>query len=451
MDHLPLKQIAIHYSLLPLSEKNGCIVFGAINPENVTLKQELEFLLSREVRFVARTEAEILAGLKELYGAESALPVAAPVVSAEFIEDSAPSEIVAEFLRNAVELRASDIHFEPAHDVLKTRMRIDGVLQWGTDIPEEIQPAIISHIKILSGMDIAEKRRPQDGKFNFECNNRSIDVRVSTIPTVYGEKIVLRLLDRESLDLSLEHIGFLPDQRVLFEKYIHLKQGIILVTGPTGSGKTTTLYAALNQLNRPEVNIVTVEDPIEYELKGLNQTQVHPQIDYTFANALRSFLRQDPDIILVGEIRDTETAQIAIRASLTGHLVFSTVHTNSTVDTISRLVDMGVPAYLLAATLKLVVAQRLVRKNCPYCADNSDRKYCPCCRGTGYFGRIGLFELLPVTPEIQEAVRRQESRQYLQALAEKIGVVTFSQAGEFYIKQGILKSEELERVFSEMS
>jgi len=230
-----------------------------------------------------------------------------------------------------------------------------------------------------------------------------------------------------------------------------LKQGIILVTGPTGSGKTTTLYAALNQLNHPEVNIVTVEDPIEYELKGLNQTQVHPQIDYTFANALRSFLRQDPDIILVGEIRDTETAQIAIRASLTGHLVFSTVHTNSTIDTISRLVDMDVPAYLLSATLKLVVAQRLMRKNCSYCAENPDKKYCPRCRGTGYFGRIGIFELLPVTPEIQEAIRRQESRQYLQTLAEKTGLVTFSQAGEFYIKQGTLKREELERVFSEMS
>ncbi len=270
-------------------------------------------------------------------------------------------------ISNCIKSRASDIHFEPYEKKMICRARVDGILVNQEVISKDQIPEILSRIKIMSGLDIAEKRRPQDGRIRFQYDNRMIDIRVSFIPTDFGEKAVLRILDKESLKLELSSLGFTQPQLSLFEKKIKSPNGIILVTGPTGSGKTTTLYAALSSLKSEESNISTVEDPIEYNLEGINQTQVKPEIDLTFSSMLRSLLRQDPNILMVGEIRDRETLEIAMRASLTGHLVFSTLHTNNAIATISRLIDMGGERALLASTIKLIVAQRLIRLNCQYC------------------------------------------------------------------------------------
>jgi len=449
VDENLIRDLVIRYNLLPVGRRDNCFLFAAENTDDTELRRGIEFILGTKVEFVYRTKEEIEKGLKRLYGDDRLYGVVGDSIEDEHIEDKMPTEIVSELLFKAVRLRASDIHFESSLYGLKTRFRIDGLLQKGPVISNELRNAIVNHIKILADLDISEKRRPQDGKFNFTYEGRKIDVRVSTVPSVHGEKVVLRKKKKKSLNLSLSSLGFLKEQEELFKKYLNLRQGIILVTGPTGSGKTTTLYAVLNYLNREEVNIMTVEDPVEYELDGLNQTQVHPQIGYTFANALRSFLRQDPDIILVGEIRDVETAKMAIRASLTGHLVFSTLHTNSTVDTIARLIDMDVPSYLLAATLKLIVAQRLIRKICPICKNGKEAKKCSKCSGTGYYGRVGIFEMLPITYDVQEAIKKQLPKKEVYEIIKDMGIFTFEKVIEYYIKNGITTRSEVDRVFSE--
>lgn len=333
-------------------------------------------------------------------------------------------------ITNCITSRASDIHFEPYEKKMICRARIDGILVNQEGISKEQIPEILSRIKIMSGLDIAEKRRPQDGRIRFLYHNRMIDIRVSFIPTDFGEKAVLRILDKESLKLNLNSLGFTKSQLALFENKIKSPNGIILVTGPTGSGKTTTLYAALNSLKSEELNISTVEDPIEYNLEGINQTQVKPEIDLTFSKMLRSLLRQDPNILMVGEIRDNETLEIAIRAALTGHLVFSTLHTNNAIATISRLIDMGGASMLLASTIKLIVAQRLVRLNCQYCiadglndidmiaAQNLNLQLsksvkhsvgCERCNHTGYFGRKAIYELLNINDSLKDGITKNKS------------------------------------------
>jgi len=344
--------------------------------------------------------------------------------------------IVTDLLWEAIRRRASDIHFEPFEDSMQIRFRVDGVLQNIVTVPAHRVSELVSRLKIMAHMDIAEKRRAQDGKIRFTEQGRDIDIRVSTLPTGFGEKAVLRLLDTKSFDFSLESIGLNSEDREKFKVAIEQPNGIVLITGPTGSGKSTTLYGAVNHLKKPGINISTVEDPIEYNMPGINQSQVKPEIDMTFANLLRTLLRQDPNVIMVGEMRDQETAEIAIRASLTGHLVLSTLHTNDSLSAITRLIDIGIESYLVSSSLTMVVAQRLVRKICDHCKceqqDTDDLRKrigfdlttplyygvgCSHCNHTGFSGRVGLFEILTVSEELRSMISENVSlvamREYL--------------------------------------
>ncbi len=382
---------------------------------------------------------------------------------------AADSRIVKEInaiVASCIRQQASDIHFEPGETHLTCRARIDGVLQEKAHLPSADAMEVLSRIKIMSGLDIAEKRRPQDGRIRFELDNRHVDIRVSTIPTDGGEKAVLRLLDKESLRLDLAELGFSENQRRLFLERISVPNGIVLVTGPTGSGKTTTLYAAMQHLKSPRVNISTVEDPIEYNLAGINQTQVKPEINLTFSSMLRALLRQDPNIIMIGEIRDRETLEIAIRASLTGHLVLSTIHTNSAVSTVTRLLDMGAEPYLLASSLKLIVGQRLVRKLCPDCAattlddachaaaeklgialsqDARNSAGCSQCSETGFRGRTAIYELLSIDENLKNAINDRQSEQHLIQIANRGSYRTMVQMAADYVNHGVTTPAEVLR------
>ena len=372
---------------------------------------------------------------------------------------------VDQVIHQAVELGASDIHLEPFEKRYVLRYRMDGVLQEMAELQMNQKDAIISRIKIMATLDIAEKRRPQDGRIRIHSkqgNHQLIDLRVSSLPTDFGEKIVMRILDKSRQNLNLTALGFEDHTLSEFKKAIYNPYGMILVTGPTGSGKTTTLYAALNELNSPEVNITTIEDPIEYNLDGINQTKVHEDIGLSFSAILRSILRQDPNVIMVGEIRDGETAEIAIRSALTGHLVFSTLHTNDAPSAISRLVDMKVEPFLVASSVRLVMAQRLVRKVCEECKEpykpdefmlndlglDPDAEYvqgkgCEVCNGTGYKGRTALIEIMPISEEITSLIVRQANAYELKQVAKQEGMKTLRQTGIEKIKAGITTVEEV--------
>lgn len=348
-------------------------------------------------------------------------------------------------IMQAVTEGVSDIHIEPQEDILKVRYRIDGILSEQNDIPRHLQAAIISRIKILANMNIAERRKPQDGRFQLKMGSRQIDIRVSCMPTIYGENIVMRLLDQGSTLLHLKETGF---QKEVLEKYIKLlyqPNGIILVTGPTGSGKTTTLYASLNEINTTTKNIVTIEDPVEYRLKGIRQIQINPSVDLTFATGLRSILRQDPDIIMVGEIRDRETAEIAVQAALTGHLVLATLHTNNAAGAVARLIDMGIEPFLISSSLIGVLAQRLVRRQCQDCAG----KGCPRCHHSGYKTRTGIYELMPVTDQLRPLIIKKASSEEINLAAVSAGMVTLREDGMKKVEQGITTREEILRVTQE--
>lgn len=403
---------------------------------------------------------------KESKGSMSRSPEHHP---ADSQSDSRVVKLINDIINDGIRQKASDIHFEPNEDYVQCRARIDGVLLNRQQITSEDAPEVISRLKIMSGLDIAEKRRPQDGRIGFKYEHRMVDIRVSIIPTDGGEKAVLRLLDKESLKLDLNTLGFTQELLTLFTERISTPNGIVLVTGPTGSGKTTTLYATLSHLNSPEVNISTVEDPIEYNLQGINQTQVKPGIGVTFSTMLRSLLRQDPNIIMVGEIRDRETLDMAIQASLTGHLVLSTLHTNSAISTLSRLLDMGAEPYLLSSSLRLIVAQRLVRKNCPHCitdstsdenlvaarklglpggADIKSSQGCSECNQTGFTGRTALYELLPLSDTIKQAVTNGESEQDILNIARREGFTVMSDMATGLISNGITTPVEVLRELS---
>jgi general secretion pathway protein E len=340
-------------------------------------------------------------------------------------------------------MRASDIHLEPLERSFRIRFRVDGVLHEMPSPPKKLQPAIISRLKIMTGsMSIAEKRLPQDGRISLRLGTRAIDVRVSTLPGAHGERAVLRLLDKSGERISLEAVGMQGDVLQKFERLIAQPHGIILVTGPTGSGKTTTLYASLARLDAAHNNIMTVEDPIEYELPGVGQTQVNPRIELTFARALRAILRQDPDIVMIGEIRDVETAQIAIQASLTGHLVLATLHTNDAASAVTRLMDMGVEPFLLSSSLLGVLAQRLVRKYCLQCHG----KGCEACGQTGYSGRTGVFELLLVDERIRGQIHAQAGEAEIRASAQAAGMSLMQADGQRLVAQGITSAAEVLRV-----
>jgi general secretion pathway protein E len=375
-------------------------------------------------------------------------------------------------ITRAIETRASDIHFEPFEDQFRVRYRIDGVLHDVESPPNRLQAAVVSRIKIMAKLNIAERRLPQDGRIMLRVKGKEIDFRVSSIPTIHGESIVLRILDKSSIVLDIERLGFPEDTLMGFNELIQRPHGIILVTGPTGSGKTTTLYCVLEKINSSEKKIITVEDPVEYQLKGINQIQVKPSIGLNFGNALRSIVRQDPDVILIGEIRDTETAEIAIHSALTGHLVLSTLHTNDAPSAITRLIDMGMEDYLLSSTIIGILAQRLVRIACPHCREpyspdsriikemklNGDDpqglkitevKGCESCSNTGYWGRTGIFEFLRVTDDIQGLILGKKDSHIIKEAARKNGMRTLREDGWVKVKQGVTTISEVLRVTQE--
>ncbi|CAN5489810.1 hypothetical protein BH23BAC3_BH23BAC3_22430 [soil metagenome] len=374
-------------------------------------------------------------------------------------------QIINTLLHTAIEQNVSDIHLEPFEDMFRVRFRLDGVLQDTARIELYHREAVISRVKIMGGLDIAEKRRPQDGRIRLDRESKAIDLRVSSLPTVYGEKIVLRVLDKGSLNLNLKELGFEEQSLVTFRRNIQLPYGMILVTGPTGSGKTTTLYSALNELNTEHVNITTIEDPIEYNLNGITQTQVHNDIGLSFSAILRSILRQDPNIVMLGEIRDGETAKIATRAALTGHMVLSTLHTNDAPSAVARLKDVGVESFLIASSVRMIVAQRLVRRICPNCKEartplerelkslkleNFDGQVttgagCDQCNQTGFRGRVSLFEIMEIDEQISKMIAKGTGSSYLKNAAKKAGLKTLREVGLKKIKQGITTPDEVLR------
>lgn len=366
--------------------------------------------------------------------------------------------LVYEIISEAIHAGSSDIHFEPSERDIKVRFRQDGLLRVHRTIGSRSKAEVLSRLKIMANLDIAERRRPQDGRIRLEGGGtgqgRAIDVRVSTLPTEHGEKIVLRILDKGAVPLDLAHLGLDPARQATLEKTLKLPYGMILMTGPTGAGKTTTLYTCLSLIKSPETNIVTVEDPIEYKLEGITQTAVKADVGYTFANALRTILRQDPNVIMVGEIRDRETAEIAVRAALTGHLVLSTLHTNDAPGAVTRLLDMGIEPFLLASALSLIGAQRLVRRVCPHCAERAlspqglaevRGKGCHLCNRTGYSGRVGLYEMLPVTEAIRSLITEKKDAGQIREAAVREGMVGLREDGLLKVKDGVTTLEEVVR------
>lgn len=359
--------------------------------------------------------------------------------------------LVNEIISEAIHAGSSDIHFEPFEREMKVRLRQDGILRVHRTINARSKAEVVSRLKIMANMDIAERRRPQDGRIRMEGSGQGIDVRVSTLPTEHGEKVVLRILDKGAVPLDLTRLGLDEVRQGHLEKALRLPYGMILMTGPTGAGKTTTLYSCLNRIKSPEVNIVTVEDPIEYKLDGIIQTAVKKEVDYTFANALRTILRQDPNVIMVGEIRDRETAEIAVRAALTGHLVLSTLHTNDAPGAVARLLDMGIEPFLLASALTLIGAQRLVRRVCPHCAEapsadvTARGKGCHMCNRTGYAGRVALYEILPVSEGIRSLITEKKDTALIRELAVKEGMMGLREDGMAKTREGLTTLEEVLR------
>ena len=388
----------------------------------------------------------------------------------ELAEEAPVIELVNNILAQAMDQRASDIHIEPEEQVFHVRMRTDGILHTRMTLPAGRYPAVASRVKLISGMDIAERRLPQDGRLSARVSGQEIDVRASAVPAVHGESIVLRLLPKERQDLSLARLGFSGRDLQMFRAWAREPHGIVLVTGPTGSGKSTTLYATLEEMNQRDRKMITVEDPVEYEVDGVTQIQANAEIGYTFARALRAILRQDPDVIMIGEIRDLETAEIAVQSALTGHLVLSTLHTNDAVSAFTRLIDMGVEPFLVATSVRAVQAQRLVRRLCPQCSrPNADvlpaiRRLveplaeagvapnwrsatgCPHCQGTGYRGRLGIYELVDVTPEMQELIIASATAERMRALATQQGGRTLREDGLLKAMAGLTTVEEVVRV-----
>jgi len=444
-------------SCLPAEWDADAITFLVVDPYDL---EQLSFFVRRtwktgaRFRFVRRTFLERLTSKLQSAGEEEEM---AEVEDENMLRSMAGEarivRLVNDIFTRAIELGASDIHIEPGEESVAVRCRVDGVLTEIISAPLSQFPAIASRIKLLGGLNIAESRLPQDGRTNIQLGRQELDMRISTIPILTGESIVLRLLNQEAISFDLGILGMSPTHLEQFRKLIRIPHGIILVVGPTGSGKTTTLYSVINHLNDNKKKIITVEDPVEYKMAGLCQMQVNAKIGVTFATGLRSIVRQDPDIILVGEIRDRETADIAINAALTGHLVLSTLHTNDAVGAVTRLLDMGVENFLVSSALFGVLSQRLVRKICPVChgktTDAAGNK-CRKCNGSGYKGRCGIFELLTVSEELRTAINRSASSSELEAIAVKEGMVTLQDDGMAKVKAGVTTFEELNRSTAEL-
>lgn len=476
------------HNLIPFQfhEKNPNVIKVAMSdPLDIRAMDDISIITGLQIERYVATPSDIAAAIDRYYGNAEALRVAEQYTrereeqnkakNVEAVDESnvqqAPIvKLLGQIIEQAVHKRASDIHIEPMENQVRIRFRVDGVLHEAMRHDISLHAALIARIKIVSGLDISEKRRPQDGRATSIVDRQEYDIRVSILPTVYGEKVVMRLAQKKALTMDKRELGFPDDDLAKFDKILSHPNGMILVTGPTGSGKSTTLYTALNELNGEGVNIITVEDPVEANVTGINQVQVNEKAGLTFSSALRSILRQDPDIIMIGEIRDQETAEIAVKASITGHLVVSTLHTNSSANTITRLADMGVENYLIADSVVGVIAQRLVRRVCPTCgvvheASPADvktlgfkdlnrkimlrypgHKECVRCGGTGYYGRIGIYEIMPITADLRQAITRGESADQLEAIALRHGMKTLRMSAVEYALKGITTVEEVRRV-----
>ena len=480
------------YRVVPISLENNVLTIATCDPQKLSVEDELRTFLGFEVHSAVATERDIQKALDKFYsgGSESVESIVQgmeedmdlkraaeamagdgkiDIASVEALADSAPvRKLLNMVLLMAIKDHASDLHFEPFEDEFRIRIKADGVLFEMVPPPRHLSFAITTRIKVMANLDIAERRMPQDGRIELNVGGHPVDLRVSVLPTMFGESIVMRVLDRSVISLDLEKTGMDPDVLKQFRVVINKPNGIILVTGPTGSGKTTTLYSALSELNHISDKIITTEDPVEYDLDGIIQVPIDASIGNSFANCLRAILRQDPDKILVGEIRDTETAEIAVQASLTGHTVFSTLHTNDAPSTITRLRDMGIPPFLITATIEGILAQRLVRRICAHCKEEvlpsaeiladleldsqaiAGKKFyrgrgCQTCNRTGYKGRVGLFEMMPVNDDMREMVMNNASTDQLRTAAKNEGMITLRDAGIAGVFEGVTTAEEVIR------
>ncbi|GBD26709.1 Type II secretion system protein E [bacterium HR30] len=481
-------QLAQRHHLVPISFSGTSITVAMSDPSNLVAVNEVKFLTGYDVKVAVAAVSSVTAAIERYYEEGSNVQEVLTEFGTEEVEvvdhddevdlkeleratEEAPVvRLVNAILTNAIKRRASDIHLEPFERMFRVRFRVDGVLEEIMRPPLKLKNAITSRIKVMAQLDIAERRLPQDGRIKLKLGKgQEMDFRVSVLPTIFGEKIVLRLLDKSNLQLDMTKLGFEEDQLRDFKEAIYKPYGMVLVTGPTGSGKTTTLYSALSELNRVTSNISTAEDPVEFNLPGINQVQIHEEIGLNFAAALRSFLRQDPDIIMVGEIRDFETAEIAVKAALTGHLVLSTLHTNDAPSTINRLLNMGVEPFLVASSVNLILAQRLARLICTNCKEPAEISPqalidigvppeevgtftpfhgvgCPNCNGSGYRGRIALYEVMPVSEEIRDLVLNGASANEIKRTAVALGMKTLRMSGIRKLKEGLTTIHEVVRV-----
>ena len=494
-------EAAKKYKFLPFEKEGKVLRVALTDIDNLEVQNALQFLAEKNqlsVEMIPISEDDFAAALVGYTSPAFTIQQALETIGQEerpveekkaakaddiTVQEAPVAKIVEVILRNAIEGSASDVHIEPMEDNVRVRYRLDGILHNSLVLPKNIGPAIVSRIKILSNLKIDERRKPQDGRFRITESKKQIDLRVSTLPVSMGEKVVMRVLDKEKGLLDLEELGVMGRSYDIIKKSIFEPYGMILITGPTGSGKSTTLYSVLKILNREGVNIITLEDPVEYAIEGINQSQVKPEIGYSFASGLRSILRQDPDIIMVGEIRDTETAELAVHAALTGHVVLATLHTNDSLGAIPRLIDMKVEPFLVASSLRAVVAQRLVRKICPNCREevkvgdlarqeiervlvqipeaekkahnfqNEIKVYkgkgCAKCTGSGMKGRVGIFEVFYVDEEVNDLLVGHVDEEKLRQVAAKQGMITMKQDGILKVIDGLTTLEEVERVTEE--
>lgn len=475
-------EVATKFQVVPVKREGRILTVAMANPDNIFAIDDIKFITGLEVNPVVATETSIKRAIDRFYDSADSLAEVMRDMEEDFeiveemdedlglaeaqSEDAPVVKLVNSLISDAVNKGASDIHIEPFEKSLRVRFRIDGVLHEMMSPPIKMKGAIISRLKIMAELDIAEKRIPQDGRIKIRIGSKKIDLRVSTLPTIFGEKVVMRILDKSNLEIDLTKLGFQASELSKFLKAIESPYGMVLVTGPTGSGKTTTLYSALNRINIPTQNIMTAEDPVEYNLEGINQVNVHEEIGLTFASSLKAFLRQDPNIVMVGEIRDLETASIAVKAALTGHLVLSTVHTNDAPSTVNRLIDMGIEPFLVASSTNLILAQRLVRRLCGQCKEEVEvhpeamrelgitdedpfnifeARGCQKCSNTGYKGRVGLYEVMPISEEIREMILNRCSANEIKIQAINEGMLTLRSDGILKLKEGVTSLEEVLR------